>query len=69
MLEDVVVRTAGGSELWAMAGTGINKVENLYSATGWFQLVSYNPIHRYKNNTFNHLPNISGTITTSSSLN
>jgi hypothetical protein len=27
MLEEVVVRTAGGSGLWAMAGTGINNVE------------------------------------------
>jgi hypothetical protein len=33
MLEEVVVRTAGGSGLWPMAGTGINKVEHLHSAT------------------------------------
>jgi hypothetical protein len=33
MLEEVVVRTAGGSGLWAMAGNGIIKVENLHSAT------------------------------------
>jgi hypothetical protein len=51
----VVVRTAGGSGLWAMAGNGIIKVENLHSATWWFQLLSYNPIHRYENITFNHL--------------
>jgi hypothetical protein len=38
-----------------MAGTGINTVEHLHSATWWFQLVSYNQIHKLKNNTLNHL--------------
>jgi hypothetical protein len=33
MLEEVVVRTAGGSKLWSMAGNGINKFENLHSGT------------------------------------
>lgn len=33
MLDKVVVRAASGSGLWSMAGNGINKVENLHSAT------------------------------------
>jgi hypothetical protein len=56
MSEAEVVRRAGGSGQCPMAGTGINKVEHLHSATWWFQLFGYvQPNSQVKNNTFNHL--------------